>query len=393
MTKFLKMKNDKKLEMIIGLPKEVKIKENRVALKPSDVEVLFSAGHKVVVEKNAGYGAGYPDGEYENAGARIVSTAKEAYNADIIIKVKEPTTQEYELLKEGSILFTYLHLAASEETKELTKVLLEKKITGIAYETVENKKRELPLLKPMSLIAGQLAIDYGARFLQTFQGGRGMLVGEVEGAEPTQVVILGGGNVGYGAAIKAAGTRAKVAILDINPQKVEQLKKQFKKVNKLYNNIEVVQSDDTKIREYIKKADLLVGAILLPGGKAPKIVKKEMIQSMKDGAVIVDVAIDQGGCTELSRPTTHEEPTYKEYEKIFCCITNMPGSVARTSTQALTKQTFPYLLTLANKGLKKALKDKGFAKGMNTYKGFITYNAVSESLGMKDQYKSLEELI
>ncbi len=387
------MGNNKKLEMIIGLPKEVKVKENRVALKPSDVEILFSAGHKVLVEKNAGYGAGYLDEEYENAGARIVSTAREAYNTDIVIKVKEPIPQEYELLKEGSILFTYLHLAASEETKELTKILLEKKITGIAYETVENKKRELPLLKPMSLIAGQLAIDYGARFLQTFQGGRGLLVGEVEGAEPTQVVILGGGNVGYGAAIKAAGTRAKVAILDINPAKVEWLKKEFKKINKLYKNIEAIQSDEKTLKEYVKKADLLIGAILLPGGKAPKIVKKEMIQSMKDGAVIVDVAIDQGGCTELSRPTTHESPVYTEYGKIFCCITNMPGSVARTSTQALTKQTFPYLLNLANKGLKKALKDEGFAKGMNTYKGFITYHAVAESLGMKDQYKSLEELI
>ncbi len=379
--------------MIIGLPKEVKVKENRVALKPSDVEALFSAGHKVLVEKNSGYGAGYLDEEYEKAGAKIVSTAKEAYNADIVVKVKEPTKQEYELLKEGSILYTYLHLAASEETKELTKVLLDKKITGIAYETVENEKGELPLLKPMSLIAGQLAIDYGARFLQTFQGGRGLLIGEVEGAEKTQIVILGGGNVGYGAAIKAAGTRAKVSVLDINPKKVEQLKKEFKKINKLYNNIEIIQSDKDTLIEYVKKADLLVGAVLSPGGRAPKVVTKEMIQSMKDGAVIVDVAIDQGGCTELSRPTTHEEPSYKEHGKTFCCITNMPGSVARTSTQALTKATFPYLMQLANNGLKESLKDKGFAKGVNTYKGFITYHAVAESLEMKDKYKKLEELL
>ncbi|MDP2908672.1 MAG: alanine dehydrogenase [Nanoarchaeota archaeon] len=379
--------------MIIGLPKEVKTKENRVALKPSDVEALFSVGHKVKVEKNAGYGAGYLDLEYEKAGARMVATAKEAYDADIVVKVKEPIEQEYPLLKEGSTIYTYLHLAASEETKELTKILLNKKITGIAYETVENKKGELPLLKPMSLIAGQLAIDYGARFLQTFQGGRGMLIGEVEGAELTQVVVLGGGNVGYGAAVKAAGTKAKVYLLDKNPKKVEQLKKEFKGINKLYHNVEILESSPELIREYVKKADLLVGAILLPGGKAPKIVTKEMIQGMKDGAVIVDVAIDQGGCTELSRPTTHEEPIYKEYGKTFCCITNMPGSVARTSTQALTKATFPYLLTLTNKGLKQALKDEGFAKGVNTYKGHITYYAVAEDLGMEDKYKKLEELL
>ncbi|MBM3200370.1 alanine dehydrogenase [Candidatus Woesearchaeota archaeon] len=378
--------------MKIGLPKEVKTKENRVALKPSDVNSLVTAGHQVFVEKNAGNGAGYSDSEYVKAGATIVNTAREAYDAEIVVKVKEPIKQEYELLKPGTILYTYLHLAASEETKELTKMLLEKKITGIAYETVENKKGELPLLKPMSLIAGQLAIDYGARFLQTFQGGRGLLIGEVEGAEPTHIVVLGGGNVGYGAAIKAAGTKAKVSILDINPEKIKWLEKEFKKINKIYKNVEIVQSSKEKLAEYVKQADLLVGAILLTGGKAPKVVTKDMIKSMKEGAVIVDVAIDQGGCTELSKSTTHENPVYTEDGKIFCCITNMPGSVARTSTQALTKQTFPYLLNLANKGFKKSLKDKGFAKGVNTYQGFITYSAVAECLGMKDQYKALESL-
>ncbi len=220
-----------------------------------------------------------------------------------------------------------------------------------------------------------------------------MMLGEVEGAEQTQIVVLGGGNVGYSAAVKAAGTRAKVSILDINPKKVEWLKKEFEKLNELYNNVEVIQSNEELIKEYVKKADLLIGAILLRGGKAPKIVTKEMIQDMKDGAVIVDVAIDQGGCTELSRPTTHASPTYKEHGKIFCCITNMPGAVARTSTQALTKETFPYLLKLANKGLKEALKDEGFAEGVNTYKGYITYSAVAESLEMKDLYKKLEELL
>ena len=388
------MKNDSNLEMkVIGLPKEVKVKENRVALKPSDVEALVLAGYKVLVQKDAGYGAGYLNEAYERAGATIVDTAEEAYNADIVVKVKEPIESEYGLLKEGSILYTYLHLAASEETKELTKVLLDKNITGIAYETVKGEDGGLPLLKPMSLIAGQLAVDYGARFLQTFEGGRGLLVGDVEGAEPTHVVVLGGGSVGCGAAVKAAGTRAKVSILDINPKKVEQLKKEFEKINLIYNNVEVIQSDEKILKEYVKKADLLVGAILLPGGKAPKIVTKNMIQEMKEGAVIVDVAIDQGGCTELSRPTTHESPIYKEYGKTFCCITNMPGSVARTSTQALTKATFPYLLKLVNKGLKEALKDEGFAEGVNTYKGYITYHAVAESLGMEDKYKILEELL
>lgn len=389
------MENNQNLEMIIGLPKEVKIKENRVALKPSDVEalLLLPSVHEIRVEKNAGYGAGYLDEEYVEAGATIVATAKEAYDADIVVKVKEPIQKEYELLKEGSTIYTYLHLAASEETKELTKVLLDKRITGIAYETVEDEKGSLPLLKPMSLIAGQLAIDYGARFLQTFAGGRGLLVGEVEGAEPTQVVVLGGGNVGYGAAVKAAGTKTKTAILDINPKKVEWLKKEFKGINKLYKNVEIVQSDEHKLRNYVRKADLLIGAILVPGGKAPKIVTKEMIQEMKDGAVIVDVAIDQGGCTELSRPTTHESPTYKEYGKTFCCITNMPGSVARTSTQALTSATFPYLLKLVDKGLKEALKDQGFAKGVNTYKGHVTYHAVAKDLGMEDEYRKLETLL
>ncbi|MBL7100509.1 MAG: alanine dehydrogenase [Nanoarchaeota archaeon] len=379
--------------MIIGLPKEIKTKENRVALKPSDVKELCLIGHKVLVEKNAGQGAGYPDEKYTSAGAKIVSTAQEAYNSDLVVKVKEPTPDEYNLLKEKSIIYTYLHLAANEETKELTKTLLEKKITGIAYETIEDDKRELPLLKPMSLVAGQLAVSYGERFLQTFEGGRGMLVGEVEGAEPTNIVVLGGGNVGYGAAIKAAGARAKVSILDINPEKVKQLEEDFNEINNLYNNIEVVQSDENKLKEYVKKADLLIGAVLVPGGKAPKIVTTEMIKEMKEGAVIVDVAIDQGGCTELSRPTTHEEPTYKEHGKIFCCITNMPGSVARTSTQALTAATFPYLLKLIKKGLKKALKDEGFAKGVNTYKGHITYQAVAESLDMKDKYKELKTLL
>lgn len=383
------MKKNKELEMIIGLPKETKTKENRVAITPSDIEILFSLGHKIKVEKNAGYGAGYPDSEYEKAGATIVNT-EEAYNADIVIKVKEPLPKEYELLKKGSSLYTYLHLAASEETKELTKILLDKKITGIAYETVRGKDGDLPLLKPMSIIAGQKAIDYAAEFSQTFKGGRGLLIGNVEGAEKTQIVIIGGGVVGYNAALNAAGRGAKVSILDINLQRVEQLRREF--YTGRYN-IEVVLSDEKTLREYVKKADVLVGAVLVRGGKAPKIVTKDMIQEMKDKAIIVDVAIDQGGCTELSRPTTHENPTYKEHGKIFCCITNLPGAVARTATQALTKATFPYLLKLANKGLKEALKDKGFAEGVNTYKGCITYHTIAYSLDMMDRYKKLEELL
>ncbi|MBU4501880.1 MAG: alanine dehydrogenase [Nanoarchaeota archaeon] len=376
--------------MIIGLPKEVKTKENRVALKPTDVATLVAEGHNVKVQENAGKGAGYPNEEYEKAGATMVNSAKDAYDTEMVVKVKEPIKQEYDLLKENTILYTYLHLAADESTKELTQVLLDKNITGIAYETVTNENKELPLLEPMSLIAGQLAIDYGARFLQTFQGGRGKLIGVVPGADPTNVVILGGGNVGYGSLVKAAGSKAETYVLDINPKKVAELSDEFKD----HKNVHIIQSDDEKIKEYVSKADLLVGAILLPGGKAPKIVTEDMVKTMKDGAVIVDVAIDQGGCTELSKPTTHEEPIYKEHGKIFCCITNMPGSVARSSTQALTAVTVPYAINLAKKGLEAALKeDPGFAEGVNTYKGFITYEAVAKDLGMMDKYKKLEDLL
>lgn len=386
------MKANISLEMIIGLPKEVKTKENRVALKPVDVKSLTALSHNVLVQKNAGQGAGYSNEEYENAGAVMVDSPKEAYDADIVVKVKEPIKEEYDFLKEGSILYTYLHLAANEDTKELTEILLEKKVTGIAYETVEDEKGELVLLKPMSEVAGQLAIDYGARYLQTFQGGRGKLIGQVGGANPTQVVVIGGGNVGYPAAVKVAGSKSKVALLDINPEKVKQLKKDFEGINQLYDNVEVIQSDENNLKEYVKKADLLVGAVLVPGGKAPKVVTEDMIKEMKEGAVIVDVAIDQGGFTELSKPTTHEDPIYTEHGKIFCCITNMPGSVARTSTQALTDVTFPYLLNLVKQGLKESLKDEGFAKGVNTHKGYITYEAVAKDLAMDDNYKKLKEI-
>jgi len=376
--------------MIIGLPKEVKTKENRVALKPVDVQLLVSDGHEVKVQKNAGYGAGYLDVEYEKAGATMVETAEEAYDAEMVMKVKEPIKPEYDLLKPNTILYTYLHLAADENTKELTTVLLDKNITGIAYETVTDGKGNLPLLQPMSLIAGQLAIDYGARFLQTFQGGRGKLIGAVEGADPTNIVILGAGNVGYGSLVKAAGSMAQTYVLDINPKKIAELANEFKD----YKNVEIIESDAKQVEKYVLMADLFVGAVLVPGGKAPKIVTEELIKKMKDGAVIVDVAIDQGGCTELSRPTTHEDPIYEMHGKIFCCITNMPGSVARTSTQALTAATVPYAIKLANKGFDSFLKeDKGFAEGVNTYKGFITYEAVAKDLEMVDKYKKLEDLI
>ncbi len=387
------MANSKKLEMIIGLPKEIKIKENRVAMKPSDVEQLIQAGHKVNVQTKAGVGAGYSDEEYTNVGATIVQTPEEAYDADIVVKVKEPIKEEYDRLKEGTILYTYLHLAADEETKELTKVLLDKNITGIAYETVE-KDGDLPLLKPMSIIAGQLAVDYGARFLQRFENGRGKLVGLVEGAEPTQVVVIGGGNVGYPAALKAAGTGAKVSILDIKPEVIQRLKQDSKLqgINRIFKNIEIVKSSKEKTEEYTAKADLLIGAVLIPGAKAPTVVTKEMIKNMKEGATIVDVSIDQGGCIWGARPTTHADPKYEVYGKNYCCITNMPGAVARTSTQALTAATFPYLLELANKGLKEALKDEGFAKGVNTHKGHITYRAVAKDLNMEDKFEELDNL-
>lgn len=378
----------------IGVPKEIKIKENRVALIPSNVKVLIENHHEVHVQTKAGLGAGYTDKDYQEVGAHIEPTAKGVYKkADIIVKVKEPQPSEYKYLSSSKILFTYLHLTASEETKKLTKALLENDVTGIAYETIEDEKGQLPLLKPMSTVAGQLAIDYGARFLQTFEKGRGKLIGRVEGTAPTDVVVLGGGNVGFHAAMKAAGTGANVSILDVNPKKIDSLKKEFEKINSIYQNVEVVLSNEGILKEYVKKADLLVGAILVPGGKSPKIVTEEMIKGMKDGAVIVDVAIDQGGCTELSKPTTHEKPAYIKHGKIFCCITNMPGAVARTSTQALTNATFPYLLKIANEGIEVIKKDKGFAKGVNTYKGYITYRQVAEDLNMNDKYKSLEELI
>ena len=386
------MKNDQKLELIIGLPKEVKVKENRVALKPSDVELLTGESHTVKVQKNAGLGAGYPDEEYEKAGATMVDSAKEAYDADIVIKVKEPIKKEYDLLKEGTILYTYLHLAADESTKELTEKLLEKKITGIAYETVEDENGALPLLKPMSVIAGHLAVHYGQYFLQAYRGGRGVLIGNVEGADPANVVVLGGGNVGYGAAA-AIGANANVSILDINPEGVKK-KEEFKKLLKSYKNMQVIQSSEEALKENIEQADLLIGGVLIPGAKAPKIVTEEMLKSMEKGAVIVDVAIDQGGCTAWSKPTTHENPTYEIEGKVLCCITNMPGSKARTATQALTHATTPYLFILAEKGLKEATElDSGFAKGINTYQGQITYKAVAESLDMMDKYKKLDELL
>lgn len=362
--------------MIIGVPKEIKNNENRVAITPAGVEAMLKAGHSVVIENNAGVGSGFENKDYEKAGAKILPTAKEVFDqADMIMKVKEPIPAEYDRLKKGQILFTYLHLAPEPE---LTKVLLEKQITGIAYETIE-VGRTLPLLVPMSEVAGRMSVQVGAQFLEKPYGGKGVLLGGVPGVEAAQVVIIGGGIVGTNAAKMAVGLGARVTIIDRSAERLQYLDDIFQ------GRVVTVMSNSYNIASWVAKADLLVGAVLIPGAKAPKLVSEGMVKSMNPGSVIVDVAIDQGGSIEtIDRITTHSEPTYIKHGVVHYAVANMPGAVARTSTFALTNVTLDYALQLANKGWKRAVKEnEALAKGLNVVGGKVTYKAVADSLGVK----------
>ncbi|MBA2868058.1 alanine dehydrogenase [Methanococcus maripaludis] len=359
--------------MLIGVPKEIKNNENRVAITPAGVEAFVLAGHKVYIEKDAGLGSAITDEEYVAAGAEILGTAKEVFDiAEMIIKVKEPLKSEFELFKEGQILFTYLHLAPEPQ---LTQALLDKKITGIAYETVQLADRSLPLLTPMSEIAGRMSIQLGAQYLEKQEGGKGVLLGGVPGVEPAEVVIVGGGIVGTNAAKIAVGMGAKVTILDVNTRRLAYLDDIFG------NQVTTLMSNNFNIAKAVKKADLLVGCVLIPGAKAPKLVSEEMVKTMQPGSVIVDVAIDQGGSIEtIDRITTHDNPTYEKFGVIHYAVANIPGAVARTSTYALTNDTLPYALQIANKGYKQAvIENPALLKGLNTLNGKVTYEAVAKA--------------
>lgn len=385
----------------IGTIKEVKDNENRVGLTPKGAKELVSGGHSVFVQRSAGNGAGFTDAEYSEAGTTLLDTPEEVVKeVDILVKVKEPVESEYALLDmfKGKVLYTYLHL--SGVAKSLTLKLLENEITAIAYETVEDSDGGLPLLAPMSEVAGVLAVQFGAQYLQKKYHGMGMSLGYIHGADQAETVVVGGGFVGATSALTAAGMGGKVTVVNRSAERIERLKKEFleRLGEKLFANVSFVELNDANLREAVKKADLLVGAVLVPGTRAPEVVSEDMVASMKKGAVVCDVSIDQGGCIWGAKPTSHSEPIYEIDGKIFCCITNMPGQVARQSTQALTNATLPYLKMMADEGGVGAVraslgKDGRFARGLNTYKGKITYKPVAEDLGMMGDYAEAGELI
>lgn len=362
--------------MIVGILKEIKIAENRVCMTPAGVEVMTHHKHQVLVEAGAGKGSGFTDAEYTNAGATIIGTAAEIYaKADMVMHVKEPQPQEYEHIRKGQIVFTYLHLAADEQQ---TKALVKAKSVNIAYETIQKEDGSLPLLTPMSEVAGRMAAQEGANYLQMTKGGRGILLGGVPGVEPGVVVVIGGGVVGINAALLACGLGAIVYLLDTNLDRLRYLREVMP------SNCFPIMSSVPKLRELLKKADLVIGAVLIPGAKAPKLVTKEMLKGMKKGAVMVDVAIDQGGCFETSKATSHDNPVYTVDGVVHYCVANMPGAVAKTSTLALTNATLPYALQIADKGWKKACQDNiEIARGLNVVNGKVTYQAVAEAFGLK----------
>ncbi|MBO8128164.1 MAG: alanine dehydrogenase [Peptococcaceae bacterium] len=371
--------------MIVGVPKEIKEGETRVALTPPDAGALVKAGHKVLIEKEAGMKSGFTDEEYRKVGAAVVDTAEEVFRtAEMIVKVKEPLPPEYDLFHEGQILFTYLHLAAAPE---LTEALMAKGVVSIAYETVQLDNGSLPLLLPMSEIAGRMAVQVGARCLENAQGGKGILLGGVPGVPPAHVVIVGGGVVGTNAAKIAHGLGARVTILDINPSRLRYLDDLFG------GSVETVMSNEHNVGRYVEDADLLIGAVLIPGAKAPHLVTTEMVRRMKPGSVIVDVAIDQGGCVEtIDRTTSHSEPTFVKYDVIHYAVPNIPAAVGKTSTLALTGVTLPYTLQLANKGFEKAVRDNpALMRGINVLEGHITYPPVAEVFNKT--YVPVEELL
>ena len=363
--------------MRIGCPKEIKAQEGRVGLTPAGVDALVRAGHQVFIEQNAGLSSGFSNAEYIAVGAQILSDSKAVYEtADMIIKVKEPLAPEYELLREGQILFTYLHLAPDPEQ---THALLAKKVTGIAYETVQLADRSLPLLAPMSEVAGRLSIQTGARLLEANCGGRGILMGGVTGVERANVVIVGGGNVGTNAAKMAVGLGANVTILDVNIKRLAYLDDIFG------GRVQTLLSNSYNIANAVKAADLVVGCVLIPGAKAPKLVTEEMVKTMKAGSVLFDVAIDQGGSIEsIDRITTHSDSYFVKHGVLHYSVANMPGAVPRTSTLALTGATLPYAIKIANMGAEAACKaDPALMKGLNTYNGHVTFRAVAEAHGLE----------
>ncbi|MCT4594712.1 MAG: alanine dehydrogenase [Anaeromicrobium sp.] len=371
--------------MIVGIPKEIKNNENRVAITPAGVDAFVRAGHKVIIENNAGLGSGFSNEVYVEAGAEIIPTAKEVFHmADMIVKVKEPLKEEYEYFKEGQILYTYLHLAPEPE---LTKALIEKNVVSIAYETVQLEDGSLPLLTPMSMVAGRMATQIGAQFLEKHEGGKGVLLGGVPGVEPAKVTVIGGGIVGTHAAKMAVGLGADVTILDINAQRLIYLDDIFQ------GRIKTVVSNSYNVAKAVKESDLVIGAVLIPGAKAPHLVTEDMVKAMEPGSVIVDVAIDQGGSiATIDRITTHDNPVYEKHGVIHYSVANMPGAVARTSTLALTSATLPYGLQIANKGYLEAIKEnKALAKGVNVIEGKVTYESVAKAHNL--EYTPLEEVI
>jgi alanine dehydrogenase len=370
--------------MLIGVPKEIKVHEYRVGLTPAGVRELRAHGHEVLVETQAGAGIGIADAQYQAAGARIASSAQELYaRAELVVKVKEPQMQEYSLLRENQVLFAYLHLAPDPRQ---TKALLDSGCVAIAYETVTDGRGGLPLLAPMSEVAGRMSIQAGAHTMEKAAGGNGVLLGGVPGVTPAKVVVIGGGVVGYNAARVAVGMGAHVTILDRSLPRLNWLDTVFDgRLNTLYSTTDSLENE-------LRTADLVIGAVLVPGAAAPKLVTRAMLKEMKPGAVVVDVAIDQGGCFETSRPTTHQNPTFIEEGIVHYCVANMPGAVARTSTFALTNATLPYVLALADKGYRKALLDDPcFREGLNVHRGKITYKAVAEALGY--EYESAQEAL
>jgi alanine dehydrogenase len=372
------------IDVKVGIPREVKNNEFRVAITPAGVHELVRNGHQVVIEQGAGAGSSIPDEEYVAAGAKILNTADEVWaTADLLLKVKEPIAEEYHRLRKDQTLFTYLHLAAS---KECTDALVESGTTAIAYETVELPSRALPLLAPMSEVAGRLAPQVGAYHLMRFNGGRGVLPGGVPGTQPAKAVVIGGGVSGWNATQIAVGMGFHVTLLDRDINKLREADKVFG------TKVRAIMSNSFELEKAVLDADLVIGAVLIPGAKAPKLVTNELVSRMKPGSVLVDIAIDQGGCFEDSRPTTHAEPTFKVHDSVFYCVANMPGAVPNTSTYALTNATLPYIVELANKGWVEALRrDPALAKGLNTHDGKVVYREVAEAHGL--EHVELETLL
>ncbi len=361
--------------MIVGVPKEIKNKENRVGMVKAGVLALTQNGHEVLLQSGAGAGVGISDDDYEKAGAKILDSPKEVYEkADMIVKVKEPLPEEYPLLREGQVLFTYLHLAADER---LTKALMERKIVGIAYETIQPPDGGLPLLVPMSAVAGRMATQIGATYLQKDHGGKGLLLGGVTGVERANVVVLGGGTVGINAIEMAVGLGAKVTVLDVNMHRLDYISDVFR------NEVSTLYSNREQVERVVRESDLVIGAVLVPGAKAPKLVNREMIAQMEPGGVVVDVAVDQGGSVETCRPTSHEHPIYTVDGIIHYAVPNMPGAVPRTSTYALTNVTLNYVVKISNLGWKEAVqRDETLRKGVNLYNGAVTYKQVAQDLNL-----------